>query len=86
MQRIYEPESLLEAQMLLAMLESEGVLAHLAGRDLVGGMGELPALGLLSLNVDNDQADYARQLIAEYNAALPLSGDEPDDFSGVLLC
>lgn len=86
MQRIYEPESLLEAQMLLAMLESEGVLAYLAGRDLVGGMGELPALGLLSLNVDNDQADYARQLIAEYNAALPLSSDEPDDFSGVLLC
>ena len=86
MQRIYEPESLLEAQMLLAMLESEGVLAYLAGRDLVGGMGELPALGLLSLNVDNDQADYARQLIAAYNTALPLSGDEPDDFSGVLLC
>ena len=86
MQRIYEPGSLLEAQMLLGMLESEGIVAHLAGRDLVGGMGELPAMGLLGVLVDNDQADYARQLIGEYNAALPMPGEEPDSVPGVLLC
>lgn len=33
MQRIYEPESLLEAEMLAGMLASEGVEAHLVGRD-----------------------------------------------------
>ncbi|NBA94966.1 putative signal transducing protein [Pseudomonas sp. R5(2019)] len=86
MQRIYEPEDLLEGELLLCMLASEGVEAHLAGRDLVGGVGELPPLGLLSLNVENDQAQYARQLIAEYNAALPLPGDEPDSFPGTLVC
>jgi len=86
MQRVYEPASLMEAQLLLGMLRSEGVLAHLAGADLMGGMGDLPAMGLLSLNVDNDQADYARHLIAEYNAALPVPGDEPDPVPGVLLC
>lgn len=86
MQRIYEPASLLEAQMLLGMLENEGVGAHLAGRDLVGGMGDLPAMGLLGLLVADEQADYARQLIGEYNSALPMSGDEPDSFPGVLLC
>jgi hypothetical protein len=86
MLRIYEPESLLEAELLLGMLESEGVAAYLAGRDLVGGVGELPAIGLLCLTVDNDQADYARQLIAEYNAALPLPGEEPDSFPGTLVC
>jgi hypothetical protein len=83
MRRVYEPESLIEAQMLLG----EGIEAHLCGGDLVGGMGDLPALGLLSLNVDNDQAERARQLIAEYNGALPLFGDEPpESFAGVLLC
>ena len=87
MRRIYEPESLIEAQMLVGMLASEGVQAYLSGGDLVGGMGELPAMGLLSLNVDNDQAEHARQLIAEYNTALPLPGDDlPDSFPGVLLC
>ncbi|MNO09708.1 hypothetical protein D3C81_2330660 [compost metagenome] len=68
------------------MLASEGVEAHLGGRDLLGGTGELPASGLLGLAVDNDQAQYARELIAAYNAALPLPGDEPDSFPGVLVC
>jgi hypothetical protein len=40
----------------------------------------------LGLSVDNDQAEQARLLIAEYNAALPLSGDEPDNFPDVLEC
>ena len=87
MRRVYEPANLIEAQMLIGMLAGEGIRAHLNGGDLVGGMGDLPVMGLLSLNVENDQADQARRLIAEYNAALPLSGDEPpDSFAGVLLC
>ncbi|MDE1165034.1 MAG: DUF2007 domain-containing protein [Pseudomonas sp.] len=86
MQRIYDPESLMEAEMLLGMLDSEGIVAHLVGRDLVGGIGDLPAIGLLGLTVANDQAGYARQLIAEYNAALPMPGEEPDSFPGTLVC
>jgi hypothetical protein len=86
MQRIYEPANLMEAEMLLSMLASEGVTAHLAGRDLVGGMGELPAIGLLSLMVENDRAQYARQLIGEYTSALPVPGDEPENHAGELLC
>jgi hypothetical protein len=42
------------------------------GRDLLGGTGELPIFGLLGLAVENDQAEYARELITAYNAALPL--------------
>ncbi|MHC8307269.1 putative signal transducing protein [Pseudomonas sp. PB3P13] len=86
MQRIYEPENLMEGELLRGMLASEGIEAHLAGRDLVGGTGELPMFGLLGLSVDNDQADYARELIAAYNAALPLPGEEPDSFPGTLVC
>ncbi|AZD10431.1 hypothetical protein C4K26_5052 [Pseudomonas chlororaphis] len=86
MQRIYEPENLLEAELLQGMLASEGVEAHLVGRDLLGGTGELPMSGLLGLAVDNDQAQHARELIAAYNAALPMPGDEPVDPAGVLIC
>jgi len=86
MQRIYEPENLLEAEVLLGMLGNEGIDAHLVGRDLMGGIGELPMQGLLGLAVADDQAEYARELIAAYNAALPLPGDEPDSFPGVLIC
>ncbi len=86
MQRIYEPENLMEGELLQGMLASEGVEAHLVGRDLLGATGELPIYGLLGLAVENDQAQYARELIAYYNAALPLPGDEPDSFPGVLVC
>lgn len=86
MRRIYEPESLLEAETLAGMLASEGVQAHLVGRDLVGATGELPLHGLLGLSVADEQAEYARQLIDAYNGAQPLIGDEPESFPGTLIC
>ncbi|HGM5582617.1 MULTISPECIES: DUF2007 domain-containing protein [unclassified Pseudomonas] len=86
MRRIYEPESLMEAQMLVGMLASEGVEVHLIGGDLVGAMGDLPMQGLLALAVADEQAGYARQLIDEYNAAQPLAGDEPESIPGTLIC
>ncbi|MGY2292554.1 putative signal transducing protein [Pseudomonas sp. SDO528_S397] len=86
MQRIYEPENLMEGELLQQMLASEGIEAHLVGRDLLGGTGELPMFGLLALAVQNDQAALARELITAYNGAQPLAGDEPDSFPGVLVC
>ena len=86
MQRIYEPENLMEAELLLSMLASEGIDAILLGRDLIGGTGELPALGLLVLAVADEQACCARALIDAYNAASPVAGDEPDSFPDVLIC
>lgn len=86
MQRIYEPQDLMEAELLVGMLASEGIEAHLAGRDLVGAVGELPACGLLGLMVDNPHTERAQQLIAAYNGALPLPSDEPENEQGVLLC
>ena len=86
MQRIYEPENLLEAEMLVGMLVSEGIEVHLVGRDLIGAAGELPLQGLLGLAVPDEQAGYARQLIDAYNGAQPLAGDEPESYPGTLIC
>ncbi|WP_271410790.1 putative signal transducing protein [Pseudomonas sp. Q1-7] len=86
MRRIYEPRDLIEAELLLSMLASEGVEAHLAGGHLLGGIGELPVCGLLGLLVEDEDAERASRLIAAYNAAQPLPGDEPDSYPGTLLC
>jgi hypothetical protein len=86
MRRVYEPENLLEAELLLSMLASEGIVAHLNGRHLTGGAGQLPAMGLLALQVEDAQADQARELIGAYNAALVLPAEEPDSYPGSLLC
>jgi hypothetical protein len=86
MQRIYEPQDLLEGELLQGMLASEGINAHLTGQHLTGAVGELPPCGLLGLLVDDVQAARAQQLIATYNDAQPLANDEPENFHGVLLC
>ena len=90
MQRIHEPVDLMEAQMLISMLSSEGIEVYLQGADLVGGMGELPALGLLGLMVEDEQAQYARELIVSYQQATPLVEDVQDAVQivrrGVLEC
>jgi hypothetical protein len=86
MQRIYELESLMDGELLQGMLASEGITAHLVGRDLVGGAGELPMQGLLGLVVEDEQAQYARELIVAYNAAMPVPGDEPESYPGTLVC
>ena len=44
------------------------------------------SLGLLGLLVEDEEAERARRLIAAYNAAAPLPGEEPDGLPGVLLC
>ncbi|MGV8677679.1 putative signal transducing protein, partial [Pseudomonas aeruginosa] len=64
---------LLEAEMLVGMLASEGIAAHVSGRHLVGAIGELPPGGLLALLVVDEQTERARELILAYNAAAPLS-------------
>ena len=86
MQRIYEPRDLLEAEMLRGMLKAEGVEVFLTGRHLIGALGELPVAGLLGLMVADEQAEGARRLIAEYNGAEPLPGDEPESYPGELIC
>ncbi|TDV69781.1 putative signal transducing protein [Pseudomonas sp. LP_7_YM] len=86
MRKIYEPENLLEGELLQSVLASEGIESHITGRHLLGAVGELPVFGLLGLAVDDAQAERARQLITEYNGAFPLSGDEPDNYPDVLLC
>lgn len=91
MQRIHEPAELGEGELLVAMLASEGVPAYLLGHHLLGARGELPLAGLLAIVVADEDALRARQLIAAYNAAQPLSpdgvvGDDAGSQSDVLLC
>ncbi len=86
MRRIYEPGSLHEGELLLAVLASEGISGFLAGRHLLGGIGDLPAAGLLGLLVEDEEALRAQALIAAYNAATPLPGEDPSPEQGIFVC
>lgn len=86
MQRIHRPWDLLEANQLRDMLANEGIEAYLQGEHLIGAIGELPAAGLLALLVEDEDAERARTLIAEYTAAEPLPAEDPMEGPGELLC
>lgn len=86
MQCIHRPWDLLEANLLRDLLASEGIDAYLQGEHLIGAIGELPAGGLLALLVEDDDAERARTLIAEYTAAEPLPAEDPMEGPGELLC
>lgn len=58
MRTLYQAANGLEAQMLHDLLAQEGIATQIEGAYLMGGVGELPASGLVRLVVD--EADYAR--------------------------
>lgn len=76
---IYHPVNLFEAQCLKDLLNHHHIFCHLAGADLTGAIGELPAIGLLALQVDDQDAGLARQLIEEYQSAIPTMSETMSD-------
>jgi|GEM_PF-259727 len=75
---VYEARHGFEAQLLKDLLAQDGICAELRGDYLQGGVGELPAIGLVQLRVDSDQADAARALLARWEAGeMALPDDEP---------
>lgn len=63
MRQVYAPANVAEAHMLVHMLGEHDILAHIHGEALLGGVGELPAGGLLQVMVAEEDFDAARRLI-----------------------
>lgn len=72
MKTVYNAANMLEAQMLLDVLRQEGITAHIRGAHLQGAMGELPAAGLVRLEVDEEDHVRAREAIDRWEAASPV--------------
>jgi hypothetical protein len=81
MDEVYTSGDYIEAQILLGLLRSRGIDAILHGAALQGGLGELPALGILRLTVAAADGNLARQLLVDYFAgALQLDSSDMQDF------
>ncbi|MEQ1816970.1 MAG: DUF2007 domain-containing protein [Terricaulis sp.] len=75
MRQAYAPANSAEAHMLAHMLDQNGIEAHIHGEALQGGVGELPAAGLLQLMVADEDYDRARALISAWERASVASTD-----------
>lgn len=77
---IYRGSDYIEAHLLAGLLRQQGIEVFLQGAMLQGGLGELPALGHLTLMVDEADRDAAKHLIARYERGeLELDEDQIGD-------
>lgn len=76
---VYRGNDYIEAQLLTGLLEQRGIAVFLQGALLQGGVGELPAMGHLSIMVDDADRIAAERLIAAYERGELALEDEPEE-------
>ena len=74
---VFRGSDYIEAQLLAGLLRQSGIEVFLQGALLQGGVGDLPALGHLSIMVDESDAPAAKALVAAYERG-ELEIDEED--------
>jgi hypothetical protein len=63
---VFRCSDYIEAQLLAGLLREHGIGVFLQGALLQGALGELPAMGHLSIMVEEDDRSAASALIAAY--------------------
>ncbi|MGB2045022.1 MAG: putative signal transducing protein [Porticoccaceae bacterium] len=63
---VYQGSDYFEAQLLAGLMEQAGLQVFLQGVALQGGLGDLPALGHLSITVDDADHDCAVAIVQAY--------------------
>lgn len=58
--------------MILHMLEQQGLKARIDGEYLQGGVGELPAMGMVKVMVSEDDHAAAREIVDHWDAVQPV--------------
>jgi len=73
---VYRGSDYFEAQLLKGLMEQDGLQVFLHGAALQGGVGEVPALGHLSIAVNDSDGDVAGEIIRAYERGDFSLGDE----------
>ena len=73
MQVVYEAAHLIDAHLVRHALEDAGIPVFVRGEALLGGIGDLPACGLVAVCVPDAAWPQARSIVA----GMPLAAGEP---------
>lgn len=71
MRVVYDAYTTLDAHVVKNLLESEGIEAYIQGEYLQGGVGELSAMNLVKVSVNDNDVVRARAIIEEWNTQQP---------------
>ncbi|MEJ2359947.1 MAG: DUF2007 domain-containing protein [Gammaproteobacteria bacterium] len=73
---VYSANSTTEAHIVKNLLEQQGIEAYVSGHYLQGGLGELPVINLIQVQVGAADEAAARQVIRDYEAGKFAIDDE----------
>jgi len=68
MRTVFEASNAVEAHMILHLLQQSGIEGRIDGEHLLGAMGELPAMGLVRVVVDDGDVRRAKEVIADWES------------------
>lgn len=77
MKTVYQASNPIEAHMLHDLLKQEGVAAQIHGEYLQGGIGELPASGMVRVVVEEADYEQARLVIVRWDESQPTEPAAP---------
>lgn len=66
MKRVYTALNSIDAHIVRGLLEQHGLSVIIEGEYLLGGIGELPPSGLISVRVADECVDFALSLVRDY--------------------
>lgn len=64
---VYHASNSIEAYLVKNLLEQQEIAAYVFGDYLQGGVGEIPAIGLVTVNVDDTDYAEAKKIIDDWN-------------------
>ncbi|MBA4026986.1 MAG: DUF2007 domain-containing protein [Cyanobacteria bacterium DS3.002] len=67
---IYNAANSIEAHLIKNLLEQQEIPAYVFGDFLQGGVGEIPAIGLVTVNVADSDYVKAKEIIDAWDAAI----------------
>ena len=68
MKKILDAKNTIEANLIKGLLQQQGIESYISGEYLQGGIGELPPIGIVQIQVDDDDAARAQQIIQAWEA------------------
>lgn len=69
MKIVYNATNSLEAHMIRGLLEQQDIPAYVHGEHLQSGVGEIPTIGLVKVNVDDENYQAAKKIIQNWEKA-----------------
>lgn len=83
MKIVYDAHNTLDAYVIKNLLETEGIAAFVQGEHLQGGIGELAAMDLVKVSVNDQDIFKARALIDEWENSQPVDQESLRDTASI---